>query len=256
MTRPAITCVVPTYESPALAAQCLISIAAQRDIDGEIIVVDDSVSSRVAETVEALRPILPPVRFVAGARTGNPVDNWNHGLGLAAASVHLVIHQDEYLIDPLYLRRAVDALDRAGPDAVAARAGTVVIGLTRPSRFALASALVSRLPGARALLPAINWIGPTAAFVFRAGPRFDPSLVQLADVEFYGRVLGQGGLLRLPGKAVGSLGHHGEQITARIDPITLARQEMAMLAARAPAGITPLTHAIALTALRFRGRGG
>ena len=187
MTGPEISCVIPTYERADLVARCLTSVAAQRDVTAEIIVTDDSASSVVSGLAAALAPLLPTLRFLAGPRTGNPIDNWNAGLDQARAPLQVLIHQDEFLIDPLYFRRAIDALDRT--PAAAALAGVAVIGVDRPSRFGLVAPLAGRVRGARRLLPLINWIGPTATFVFRAGPRFEPGLVQLADVEFYGRVL-------------------------------------------------------------------
>ena len=109
-----------------------------------------------------------------------------------------------------------------------------------------------RAPGARALLPMINWIGPTAAFVFRTGARFDPALVQLADVEFYGRVLARGGFVRLAGRSVESLGRHPDQISARIDGRALAVAEIDLLAARRPPPFSPLAYAVYRAALTLR----
>ena len=250
MTPPQISCVIPAYEAVDLVAACLASIADQRGVDLEIILTDDSRSAAARARLGDLCAAAPNARYIAGARTGNPLENWNAGLAAARAPLVLMIHQDERLIDPHYLRRAVDLMRRPGVAAV--RAGTQVTGVDRPSRFALASAMVGRLPGAARILPAINWIGPTAAFVFRAGHRFDPSLVQLADVEFYGRVLKTGALARLSGVQVASLGHHGDQITARIDPIALTRQELATLCARRPPRYGRLERLACEAALRLR----
>jgi glycosyltransferase involved in cell wall biosynthesis len=250
MIQPDISCVIPAFENPALLERCLRSVLAQRNVSMEVIVSDDSASPQVADVVRAVSDSAAPVRYLAGPRSGNPVENWNAGLAAARAPLHLLIHHDEHLLDPGYLGMAVDALQRTG--AGAAMAGTRVTAVDRPSRFALVSPIASRVWGRRHLLPALNWIGPTAAFTFRAGHRFDPTLVQLVDVEFYARVLQTGALVRLPGVSVGSLGHHGAQITARIDPKALAREELDRLAARRPAGVTPWARALcsALIALR------
>jgi len=252
MTEPQISCVIPTFERTDLVARCLISVASQRAAAIEIIVTDDSGAPAIRDLVRALAPFTPPVRFLEGPRTGNPVDNWNAGLREARAPLHLLIHQDEFLIDPLYCRRSVDIMTRTA--AAATLAGVAVIGVERRSRFSLVAPIAGRLPGARRLLPLINWIGPTAAFVFRAGPRFDPGFVQLADVEFYGRVLATGRLMRLPGLAVGSLGHHDGQITARIDPGAQALKELSALAARRPRILSPVEHAVFSAALNLRRR--
>ena len=252
MTKPEISCVIPAYERLDLVTRCLTSVAAQKDVGLEIIVTDDSPSSGIGEFIANMGPPPPAVRYRAGPKTGNPVDNWNAGLEQARAPLHLLIHQDEFLVDPHYLRRAIDALDRTG--SAAAKAGVAVIGVNRPSRFALVAPIAGRLWGAQFLLPLINWIGPTAAFVFRAGHRFDPALIQLADVEFYGRVLETGPMVRLPGVSVGSLGHHDGQITARIDPTREALKEIALLASRTPPSISPVANVLFSAALRLRGR--
>ena len=249
MTAPRISCVVPAYENLGLLAPCLASILAQREIAFELIVTDDSPSRQVARHVAGLGE---RVVYREGARSGNPVDNWNLGLAAARAPLHLLVHHDEMLTDPLYLRRAADALERTG--AAASLAGVRVTGVDRPSRFARVAPVISRLPGAEALLPAVNWIGPTAAFAFGAGHRFDPAFVQLADVEFYGRVLKTGPMVRLGGVSVGSLGHHGAQITARIDPFDLARKELRLLAERRPPEISPGAYRLCRAALSFRAK--
>ncbi len=250
---PEISCVIPAYENLDLLTKCLASVVAQRDVAMEIIVTDDSHSTGVADFMAGRLGPGVTARYLDGPRSGNPVENWNAGLAAARAPLSLLIHHDEWLIDPLYLRKAIDALNRTG--AAASMAGVKVTGVDRPSRFSLVAPIAGRLWGAARLLPAINWIGPTAAFVFRAGHRFDPALVQLADVELYGRVLKTGPLVRLPGVAVGSLGHHRAQITASIDPRAVARRELAMLAARTPPGVSPLARALCGAILTLRSSG-
>ena len=250
MTAPSISCVIPTYENETLVAHCLASVAAQRDVAAEIILTDDSRSDRIAAMVAARFADTPGLRRVEGPRSGNPVDNWNAGLAAARAPLAVVVHQDESLIDPLYLSRAVAGLDRTR--VVACVAGVRVLGGARGSRFGLIAPIAGRAPGARALLPMINWIGPTAAFVFRTGARFDPALVQLADVEFYGRVLARGGFVRLAGRSVESLGRHPDQISARIDGRALAVAEIDLLAARRPPPFSPLAYAVYRAALTLR----
>lgn len=241
-----ISCVIPTFENLELVSACLASVRAQTDARLEIIVTDDSRDDRIRDYARRL----PDIAYVGGPRTGNPVDNWNHGLAYATAPFRVLVHQDEVLIDPRYLRDAADAV--AAPGVVAAIGRTVVAGGLRPSRHAKVAAIGRRLPGRARVLPLINWIGPTAAFVFRGDHRFDPTLVQLVDVEFYGRVLKTGRHIVLPGPRVGSRGYHHDQITATIDPVTLALQELDALARRTPPRIGPFTHAAARLATRAR----
>ena len=224
---PDLSCIVPAFGHPELLSRCLTSLANQRYLPLEIIVVEDSPTSEVRDLIEGLA--IPNLRYLPGARTGNPVDNWNLGLRAANAPVLVLVHHDEYLVDSQYLRRAFDLL--TDPHIAAVVGGVQVTGVNRPSRFALALSL-ARLVGRPAwILPSLNWIGPTAAFVFRRGHTFDPRLVQYADIAFYRQVLKTGRFATLNRLCVGSLGHHDAQISARIDPRKLARREITGLAA-------------------------
>ena len=245
-----ISCVIPAYESVELISACLASIRAQQDVRLDIIVSDDSWGDRIRAFVTHAALTWGDIRLLEGTRTGNPVDNWNHGLAAARAPLRVLIHQDETLLDPRYLRDAVDALAR--PGVVAAIGRTVVSGGSRSSRHNAMAAIGRRLPAAPRFLPLINWIGPTAAFVFRGDRRFDPHLVQLVDVEFYGRVLRTGRHVVLRGDRVGSRGYHDDQITARIDAIALALNELDVLAARCPPAIGSRTLSAARLAVKAR----
>ncbi len=221
-----ISCVVPAFETAGLLRACLNSILLQEAVEFEIIVSDNSRSTAVRDLI-AGDPALSRVRYRRGPRSGNPVENWNAGLAAARAPICVLIHHDERLLYPRYLRDALGALARPGVAAVIG--GVEVAGLDRPSRFALAGRLSRFLGRPTWLLPAINWIGPTAAFVFRRGPSFDANLVQLVDVAFYRRVLRGGRGAFIERTCVGSLGHHRDQISARIDPVALARAELPRL---------------------------
>lgn len=248
-----ISCVIPAFEQVDLFRRCLTSACAQTGVEIEVIVTDDSASDAIRALTLTLASTHRFVRYVRGPRTGNAVDNWNSGLDHARGELLVLVHQDEYFVAPTYLRRAVAAM--AAPHIVAVIARTRVIGVTRPSRFAPASAIARRLPFPVWWLPIVNWIGPTAAFVFRPPHRFDPSLLQLADVEFYARVLASGAFAWLDTISVGSLGHHPDQITAGINPVRLARRELEDLATRSPPAISSSQHRLARLANQLRSRG-
>ncbi|HEY5072678.1 MAG TPA: glycosyltransferase [Caulobacteraceae bacterium] len=221
------SCVIPAFENPDLLGRCLLSALSQEEIELEVIVSDDSHSTSVRDLTAALAVLFPSLRYFAGPRSGNPVDNWNRGLDLAQGRMCVVVHHDEFFIDRRFLRRAVDRIDRERLPAVIG--GTLVLGVERPSRFRAANAVARALGAPLWMLPSLNWLGPTAAFVFRRGPRFDPNLVQLVDVEFYRRVLGAGPAVFLDGACVGSLGHHSASITATIDTHAMAMRELRLL---------------------------
>jgi glycosyltransferase involved in cell wall biosynthesis len=244
-----ISVVIPAYESDDLVRHALDSVIAQEDIEMEIIVSDDSTSPRVADLTATAASRHGAVRWIQGPRSGVAAENWNHGLSHARFSAKVVLHQDERYVDRRFLRRALDALAR--PGVAAAAGGVQVTGMTRASRFAMVAPL-RHVPGAKALLPIINWLGPTGAFVFVGDHRFDTTLVQFVDVEFYGRVLRHGRLASLAGVSVASLGHHPESITARIDGHALALAELKRLTVGAAPAISPFQHAVLLATLKAR----
>jgi glycosyltransferase involved in cell wall biosynthesis len=252
-SAPEVSCVIPAYENIDLLARCVASALAQTDVRCEVIVSDDSAGPAVRALVDALSAACPHLRYEQGPRSGNPVDNWNHGLERARGHVHVLLHHDEFLLDTGYLRKAADALSRDGVAAVLGR--TRIVSPARPSRFATVAGL-ARLIGRPAwILPSFNWIGPTAAFAFRASHRFDPAYAWVVDVEFYQRVLATGRLVILDGAQVGSLGHHPAQITARIDPRAIARREVDRMARSASGRMGRWEHAFhrAVLALRTAG---
>ena len=184
-----ISCVIPAFERLDLLARCLKSALDQGDAVAEIIVTDDTPGSGVRDYLSAWNDLSGLVRYVAGPRTGNPVDNWNRGLDLAQAEVRVLAHHDEWFLDQGFFGKALERFrDR---EVCAVIGGVAVHTVDRPSRFALGRGLATVLGRPRALLPLLNWIGPTAAFIFRGeSHRFDPALQQLVDVDFYRRILG------------------------------------------------------------------
>jgi len=246
-----ISVVIPAYESDHLFRQALDSVISQQGVEAEIIVTDDSASARIADLTAAATRRHGAVRWLRGPRSGVAAENWNHGLSHARFNAKVVLHQDERYVDPLFLRRALEALAR--PGVAAAAGGVQVTGITRASRFGMVASL-RRVPGAKAVLPMINWLGPTGAFVFKGDHRFDTAFVQLVDVEFYGRVLRHGRLEPLAGVSVASLGHHPESITARIDGDALALAELEMLARGPASAISPFRRAVFRAAIKARKR--
>ena len=230
-----VSCIIPAYQRLDLVTQCLASVVAQSNVALEIIVTDDTPGSAISDAARSWRN--EGLRYVDGPRTGNPVDNWNHGLAQATGEACVVVHQDEWFAEPGFLARAVALLQRTGASAVLG--GVKVDGAVRRSNFAFARRTAVALGQPLWLLPLVNWMGPTAAFISRGRHhRFDPDLVQLVDVDFYRRVARDGPVAILTGAGVGSLGHHDDRITARIDPLAAARSDLRKLRNRVPPGIS------------------
>jgi glycosyltransferase involved in cell wall biosynthesis len=249
---PAVSLVVTTYENPALAERCLRSILGQSLAEKEIVVCDDSTSRDIEDLVGALRAAGAAIDYRPGARTGNPVDNWNKGLDQARGAYSVLVHHDERFTDPHWLARASATLDRAPGRAIAA--GAISPGIDGRSRFGLVSAIAARLHAPPWTLYLANWIGPTAVLMFptRLGLRFDPELVWLVDVDFYARLWAlTGPFIRERAASVVSEPHHG-QITADLDTHSIHRREARRLATAAGGPLTATQHAAIRLSLDLR----
>jgi glycosyltransferase involved in cell wall biosynthesis len=230
-TCPEICCVVPAFQSAPLLARTLMSIVTQFDITPDVVVVDDSTEPGVRTLVEGLAGLFPNIRYFPGARTGNPVDNWNVGLNHARGRFLMVVHHDDFFCDAGFLRRAVDRL--ASGEGEVLVAGHGLAGRPGRSRFSLASFLARRLKLKPWSLYAINWLGPPSVMMFAAEPkiRFDARLCWLVDVDFYARLLKPGvRLICDAGVSLISL-RHADQITARVDSRMLTLRELQLLRA-------------------------
>ncbi len=229
-----ISCIVPAYESVPLLSRTIMSIVTQADIVPQTIVVDDSMGPDVKSFVDRLGAIYPQIEYHGGARTGNPVDNWNAGLDRARGRYCVLVHHDDFFLDEGYLRRAVDGLRNAGAQVFVGGHG--LAGSPAGSRFALAARLARILRLAPWTLYASNWIGPTASVVFQTSRtlRFDRRLCWLVDVDFYYRLLTQSRkVLRDDTTCVVSL-RHDQQITRRVDGRLLQLREVALLRRETP----------------------
>lgn len=201
------------------------SVLTQQEVELEVVITDDSRSSVISDFVALIKPSYPNVRYVAGARTGNPVENWNHGLDAARGRYCILVHHDEFLVDPLFLRDAVALLD-GGKDVVVGKCA--VIGIAKESKIALVSRLAALFRPPLWMLYAVNWMGPTASMVYANSPdrRFDLGLAYVVDVDFLVRLLSGAAVARIPRVVVGSVGHHAEQITAKMDVAAVHRREL------------------------------
>lgn len=196
---------------------------------------DDTAGDSVRDALAAEFGHDPRVTLHSGPRSGNAVDNWNQGLAAANGVYAVVVHHDEMLTDPRFLVEAVAALELTGKTAFVG--GHRLEGLGGKSRFAQVRALATALHFPIWTLYLANWIGPTAAVVFRRRPglAFDRRLKWLPDVDFYARLAARRGDLILNDHPVLTSIANPGQITRTISTHRARRAEIALMrAARTP----------------------
>jgi GT2 family glycosyltransferase len=214
-----VSVVVLTHDRPRRLARCLASLTAQdADAPLEIVVADDGSGAETTRVVAAAAARDPRVRHVRQAHRGIPA---TRNLGLRSASGRRVAFvADDYVLDPGYLRAALDYLD-AHPEAAVVRFRVVPLDdhfgarvshcyydasvLRRllleqegaPRRVADRVRLLRRLPGAAAEAGETTTLEAAGAAVFRrealaAVGGWDERLQRAEDTELTNRLRAAG----------------------------------------------------------------
>jgi glycosyltransferase involved in cell wall biosynthesis len=122
-----ITIGIPCYNRPALLAEALASIAAQREYaDFEVVVCDDGGLPETRRVVA--ESAVPTIRLYVNRPALGPVRNWNRCIELAAGRWVTILHEDD-LLYPWFLQ----AVTRRLRNEVAAVAVKCVQGRTPPA---------------------------------------------------------------------------------------------------------------------------
>jgi glycosyltransferase involved in cell wall biosynthesis len=108
---PRVTAIVPTYNRPALLERALRSIAAQKLVPAEIIVVDDAGSGHEIVTRDALRRAgFSDVTVVANLRGKGASGSRNTGAALAVGELLAFLDDDDEWL-PSYLAEALRVIE-------------------------------------------------------------------------------------------------------------------------------------------------
>jgi glycosyltransferase involved in cell wall biosynthesis len=182
-----VSVVIPTHDRRDLAMSTIRSALDQRDVDVEIIVVDDASSDGTHEAVRSLSD--PIVRLIRHDRRSGVAAARNTGIAAARAE-WIALLDDDDLWAPHKVRSQLDAADAAGSDWV--YGGVVEIdgdgrylgGDPPPSPQTLVSAIAKRN-----LMPAgCSNVMIRSRLVRRAGG-FEPRLRHLADWDLWLRLV-------------------------------------------------------------------
>ncbi len=178
---PDVTVVIPTRDRPAELARALSAVLGQRDVDLELVVVDDG------SAVPAAAGGDPRVRLVRLERSGGVSAARNRGLAEARGR-YVSFLDDDDLWAPERLARMCARGDETG-------AGVVVSGTVKVDDAGRALSLEAPPPARMlpALLRAYNVLGSPSGVVVRRSVLertggFDPAFSVLADWELWLRL--------------------------------------------------------------------
>lgn len=128
MRAPRVTVIVPAYNAAWCIAHTLQSVQAQTWSDFEAIVIDDGSSDQTSLTVQRFVQSDPRFRLITQSN-GGVARARNRGIREARGRYLAPLDADD-LWEPSFLERTVEALERAGPDAMFAFARSVWIDET------------------------------------------------------------------------------------------------------------------------------
>lgn len=198
---PTVSILIPTYNGAAHIAAAIDSVLAEREVDLEVIVVDDTSRDATADIVAAYRD--PRVRLERNPANLGPEGNWNRALGLATGTYVKLLPQDDILM-PGALRMQVAALDadRDGAIALAFGARDIVDGTgrrvtTRRLRGFGAGRIAAATLARACVRRGTNMVGEPGAVLFRralaerVGP-FDAAQPYVIDLDYWLRLLAHG----------------------------------------------------------------
>ena len=201
MSSPTVAVVIPTHNRAALLQRTLASVLAQREVDLEVIIVDDG--SEAAEAREVRRCEQERVRVVRNDEARGVAAARNLGAGETDAP-WVAFCDDDDLWTPTKLARQIAAAETTGrlwayTGAVKFELGPVVWQLMAPPD---PSAVATRLPY-KNLIPAgaSNVLARREALMGAGG--FDAGLWHLADWDMWLRLLQLGPPAHAPGLGVG-----------------------------------------------------
>lgn len=201
MSSPSVAVVIPTHNRAALLQRTLASVLAQREVDLEVIIVDDG--SDASEAREVRRCEQQRVRVVRNDDARGVAAARNLGAGETDAT-WVAFCDDDDLWTPTKLERQIAAAETTGrrwayTGAVKFELGPVVWQLMAAPD---PSAVASRLPYQNAIPAGSSNVLVHRAALMEAGG-FDARLRHLADWDMWLRLLQLGPPAHAPGIGVG-----------------------------------------------------
>ena len=218
---PFLSVLVPAYEYPEGIQRILQALLPTEGVPLEILIHDDSASDRVQTVVLPWQEAYPrTVRYRRNAKPSGAVNNWNGLLTSARGQYLLLLHHDELPLTEGFSHAIQNEVQAMGTPRV------LVLDLLLASRGNVRLRRHVPLWSKRLLLRscptylyARNLIGAPSSWVVRREgcPAFDPQLQWLVDVDWYARILGGPGSVRIsPNVQVASVQGEHRSITATL----------------------------------------
>lgn len=214
--------VLPAYNDVGIFRHALESVRRQRNVEIEIIIVDDSNRNNDIENyVSSLND--SRICYTHNNPSLGAVKNWNSGLALCHAENIMVVHHDEAMPDEFFLVKVKKQLEQN--DVVVSN---VEVHLGDGKSYGLYNTRIKKMAiNHPSILFAVNVFGPCAVVAFKhyVMEQFDTATNWFVDVEWYYRLIKKHKTTYLPSVTIISQHGHKDQITNSIDIATEARKD-------------------------------
>ena len=127
MHTPEISIIIPTYNRANVLKRAVSSVLKQYSCDIELIISDNCSTDNTRQVVEELKIGCPlSLTYSRNDRNLGMVGNWNHALSnLASGRYAMILSDDDYLLDPSYLKRAIAIIKKHEPGLIFSRCAIV-----------------------------------------------------------------------------------------------------------------------------------
>ena len=229
---PKVSICVPTFNGERYLIQTLSSVLDQTYSDFEVIVVDDHSTDGTCDVVNSFAAIDPRICLFINDKNQGLVQNWNRCIDIAKGEWIKFVFQDD-LLSPDCIEKLMAHANESHRFIVSQRD---IIHSSDPSSTALAQT-ITEMPYLDAIFPDggyikpdiicqtslkypdINYFGePTSTLLHRdlflEYGKFNPTLAQLCDYEYWIRIATNVGVFIVP-EVLASFRVHGDSTTSK-----------------------------------------
>lgn len=216
-----LSLLIPAFNYPEGLFRILYGLNLNNVKQCEVLVFDDSPYNGVEKLIDEWQLKSKfRITYVRNIPAHGPIGNWNNLLDSAKGKFSLLMHHDEFPIEPDFLSQLCAKIETFSDKDIFILDCILVYPESGKNTPHIPSFIKSLLLRSRpTYLYRRNYIGPSAAFVCRTKyyPRFDERLMWFVDVDLYVQMfLKSRKYMYLPNIKVGSLQGRKDSITASI----------------------------------------
>lgn len=215
---PKVSVLIPTYNYARYLSEAIESVLSQSYTDFELLIVDDHSSDDTAQVVSRYLERDKRICFRVNPRNIGMVENWNLCLGQAGGEYVKYLFGDDLLCSGDALRFMVQALDDDPRVSLVASARRIIDSEGRPTEVLAHFPDSEYIDGKRVINRCLrhqkNLVGEPTAVMFKrrfSGQGFNPKFRQIVDMEFWFRLLAEGGFAYINRPLAAFRRHDGQQ---------------------------------------------